>query len=54
MLFRQLFEPDSSTYSYLVSCTNTGETAIIDPVRYVTCLHTSTFTQVLISSDLIP
>ncbi len=32
MLFRQLFEPDSSTFSYLVSCPDTGETAIIDPV----------------------
>ena len=32
MLFRQLYEPDSSTYSYLLSCPQTGETAIIDPV----------------------
>ena len=32
MIFRQLFEPDSSTYSYLIACTETGETAIIDPV----------------------
>jgi glyoxylase-like metal-dependent hydrolase (beta-lactamase superfamily II) len=32
MLFRQLFEPDSSTYSYLISCPQTGETALIDPV----------------------
>ena len=32
MLFKQLFEPDSSTYSYLVACPDTGECAIIDPV----------------------
>jgi len=32
MIFRQLFEPDSSTYTYLLSCTDTGETALIDPV----------------------
>lgn len=32
MLFRQLFEPESSTYTYLVSCPDTGVTALIDPV----------------------
>ena len=32
MLFRQLFEPDSSTYTYLISCTETGKTALLDPV----------------------
>lgn len=32
MLFIQLFEPDSSTYSYLLACPDTGECAIIDPV----------------------
>ena len=32
MLFRQLFEPDSCTYSYLVACPDTGECALIDPV----------------------
>ena len=32
MLFRQLFEPDSSTYTYLISCPDTGQTALIDPV----------------------
>lgn len=32
MIFKQLFEPDSCTYSYLISCTGTGKTAIIDPV----------------------
>jgi glyoxylase-like metal-dependent hydrolase (beta-lactamase superfamily II) len=32
MIFRQLFEPDSSTYTYLVSCPDTGTTALIDPV----------------------
>jgi sulfur dioxygenase len=32
MLFRQLFEPDSSTYSYLIACPDTRECAIIDPV----------------------
>lgn len=32
MLFRQLFEAESSTYTYLVSCPDTGVTALIDPV----------------------
>jgi sulfur dioxygenase len=32
MIFRQLFEPDSSTYTYLLSCPDTGKTALIDPV----------------------
>lgn len=32
MLFRQLLEPDSSTYTYLLSCEDTGMTALIDPV----------------------
>ncbi|MFN4263892.1 MAG: MBL fold metallo-hydrolase [Thioalkalivibrionaceae bacterium] len=32
MIFRQLFEPESSTYTYLMSCPDTGETVLIDPV----------------------
>ena len=32
MLFKQLFEPDSSTYTYLLGCQDTGETVLIDPV----------------------
>lgn len=32
MIFRQLFEPDSSTYTYLLSCPDTGKTVLIDPV----------------------
>jgi len=32
MLFRQLFEPGSSTYTYLLGCEETGEAALIDPV----------------------
>lgn len=32
MLFRQLFEPMSSTYTYLLACEKTGEAALIDPV----------------------
>jgi hypothetical protein len=32
MIFRQLFEPESSTYTYLLSCPDTGVTALIDPV----------------------
>lgn len=32
MLFRQLFEPDSCTYSYLLACEQTGECVLIDPV----------------------
>lgn len=32
MIFRQLYEADSSTYTYLLSCPDTGETVLIDPV----------------------
>jgi sulfur dioxygenase len=32
MLFQQLFEPQSSTYTYLIGCAETGEAALIDPV----------------------
>lgn len=32
MIFRQLFEEDSSTYSYLLGCERSGEAVIIDPV----------------------
>ncbi len=32
MLFRQLFEESSSTYTYLLSCLDTGESVLIDPV----------------------
>jgi len=32
MLFRQLFERQSSAYTYLIACPNSGEAALIDPV----------------------
>lgn len=32
MLFRQLFEPISSTYTYLLGCEDTGLAVLIDPV----------------------
>lgn len=32
MLFHQLFEPVSSTYTYLVGCTETRQAVLIDPV----------------------
>jgi sulfur dioxygenase len=32
MIFRQLFEPDTSTYSYLLGCQSTGRAVLIDPV----------------------
>jgi sulfur dioxygenase len=32
MIFRQLFEPVSSTYTYLIACDETREAALIDPV----------------------
>lgn len=32
MIFRQLFEPVSCTYRYLLACPDTGACAIIDPV----------------------
>lgn len=32
MVFRQLFEPLSSTYTYLLGCPDTGQAVLIDPV----------------------
>src|SRR5690349_12926635 len=32
MIFRQLFEPESSTYTYLLGCAQTGAAVLIDPV----------------------
>ena len=32
MIFKQLFEPESFTYTYLLGCPQTGETVLIDPV----------------------
>ncbi len=32
MIFRQLFEPLSSTYTYLLGCEDTGRAVLIDPV----------------------
>src|SRR5512139_1995808 len=32
MLFKQLFEPVSSTYTYLIGCGETGQALLIDPV----------------------
>jgi sulfur dioxygenase len=32
MIFRQLFEPVSSTYTYLLGCEQTGECLLVDPV----------------------
>jgi len=32
MIFRQLFEPQSSAYTYLVACEDTREAVLIDPV----------------------
>lgn len=32
MIFRQLFESDTSTYSYLLGCQGTGRAVLIDPV----------------------
>ena len=32
MIFRQLFEPESSTYTYLVACGETAQAVLVDPV----------------------
>ena len=32
MIFKQLFEPISSTYTYLLGCEETGQALLIDPV----------------------
>lgn len=32
MIFRQLFEPISSTYTYLIGCDETGQAILVDPV----------------------
>ena len=36
MLFKQLFEEKSSTYTYLIACPETGESVLIDPVLETT------------------
>ena len=36
MIFRQLFEPLSSTYTYLLGCEETGQALLIDPVIVAT------------------
>jgi sulfur dioxygenase len=32
MIFRQLYEPVSSTYTYLIGCEETGQAVLVDPV----------------------
>jgi len=32
MIFRQLFEPQASAYTYLIACEETGQAVLIDPV----------------------
>jgi glyoxylase-like metal-dependent hydrolase (beta-lactamase superfamily II) len=32
MIFKQLFEPDSSTYTYLLACPDTRQAVLVDPV----------------------
>lgn len=32
MIFRQLVDPESWTYTYLFGCTETGEALLLDPV----------------------
>ena len=32
MIFRQLFEPVSSTYTYLIACEETGQAILVDSV----------------------
>lgn len=32
MIFRQLYEPESSTYTYLIGCSDTGQAVLLDPV----------------------
>src|SRR3546814_18761692 len=32
MIFRQRFEPESSTYTYLLGCQESGKCALVDPV----------------------
>ena len=32
MIFRQLFEPETCTYTYLLGCSRTGKAVLIDPV----------------------
>jgi len=49
MLFRQLFEPDTCTYSYLIGCEQTQRAVLIDPVAsevdsYVALLNELRFT----------
>lgn len=51
MIFRQLFEPDTCTYTYLLGCERTGRAVLIDPVvgevdKYIALLGESNLTLV--------
>jgi sulfur dioxygenase len=39
MIFRQLFDAPSSTYTYLLACPRTRQAALIDPVKSTTGLY---------------
>jgi hypothetical protein len=38
VIFRQLFDGPSSTYTYLVACPETNDAVLIDPVYEQVCL----------------
>jgi len=48
MIFRQLFDTNSSTYTYLIASRNNGEALLIDPVIE----HTDRYTQLINELDL--
>ncbi len=45
MIFRQLFEPDTFTYTYLLGCPRGGRAVLIDPVASEVGLYTSLLEQ---------
>ena len=48
MIFRPLFDPSSSTYTYLIASRRGGETLLVDPVLE----HTDRYVQLTTELDL--
>ena len=48
MIFRQLFEPDTCTYTYLLGCERTRRAVLIDPVA----VHVERYIQLLQDLEL--
>ncbi len=52
MIFRQLYEPLSSTYTYLLGCEETGQAVLIDPVIVSMKRDLAEFKQIMVALNL--